>query len=166
MLFNSNSLMRRHQPCAMLFHHSRLWRQNRKSIRWPPWDESHCTVGPWQTYQLSKSHGTCTCLCAGYGYVIWFYCLPNLTVKIVVNPTQKLDWFEDNMPEKVYEPKQIFVQAVSLSSCEYCYSSTWWSWDPWTQTQVLGWSNDGLVYYLSRINWTKSISLRLREIRR
>ena len=45
--------------------------------------------------------------------------MPNLMVKIAVNPTQKLDWFEDNMPEKVYEVKQIFVQAVSLSSCEY-----------------------------------------------
>ena len=45
--------------------------------------------------------------------------MPNLMVKIAVNPTQKLDWFEDNMPEKVYEAKQFFVQVVSLSSCEY-----------------------------------------------
>ena len=33
--------------------------------------------------------------------------------KIAVNSSQQLDWFEDNMQEKVQEAKEIFIQAVS-----------------------------------------------------
>ena len=76
-------------------------------------NEAHYTAWFRQTHQLSKSYGARTCLCAGHGYVVWFYCVSNLMAKIAVNPSQKLDWFEDNMPEKVQEAKGIFVQAVS-----------------------------------------------------
>ena len=32
---------------------------------------------------------------------------------IVLNPQMKLDWFEENMPDKVDDAKQLFIEAVS-----------------------------------------------------
>ena len=74
---------------------------------------AYCTVWPWQADELSNSHQTCTSVCVGRVCCLLLYIFCGLSLHfIAVNPSQKLDWFQDHMPEKYGNAKAIFVQAV------------------------------------------------------
>jgi hypothetical protein len=55
-------------------------------------------------------------------FLLWVcesYCLlPSLpsthSIALAVNPSTKLDWFDENMPEKTYEVKKLFIQKVNI----------------------------------------------------
>lgn len=54
-------------------------------------------------------------LAMGMSRLITVSCQPNFTMPpTAVNPSQKLDWYEDHMPERLDEAKEIFIHAVSI----------------------------------------------------
>lgn len=78
---------------------------------------AHYTTWPRQAGRVPKSDWSRTRICIGYGYVTAWNSIsvPTLMLPtpIAVNPSQKLDWYEDHMPEKLGQAKTIFIQAVS-----------------------------------------------------
>ena len=82
----------------------------------PPRDSTHCPARSWQAHWLSYSCWTGTSIHAGNGYIV-DYCYiawPYLPIRAAVDPSQKLDWFYNHMPEKYGDAKAIFIQAVCI----------------------------------------------------
>ena len=88
--------------------------------KWNEYQEEHPETAHIVQPGLDKLAEYCThaglvlayVLAMGMSLIAMYIAWPYLPIGTAVNPSQKLDWFQNHIPEKYGNTKAIFVQAV------------------------------------------------------